>query len=134
MQTPSIADLRARGIPFVIREHRINKTEDDKSDQQSLVVSEAMKNKSQTNERHAEWRKLYAIGWTPKQIAEQFEVYESTVRRITGGSQRRSGRIGQRIKIGNLIYENQKDAMKCLRMGRERLLKMLDIGRARYVR
>ena len=134
MQTPSIADLQARGIPFVIREHRINKNEDDKSDYQSKIVTEAMRDKSKLNRKHQKWRELFAIGWSVRQIADHEGVYETTVRRITGSHRTNAPRKMQRIQIGKIVYENQRDAMRCLKMGRERLVSMLEIGRARYVR
>lgn len=134
MQTPSIADLQARGIPFAIREHRINRNEDDKSDHQSKIVTDAMRNKSATNKKHQRWRELFSIGWSVRQIAEHEGVYETTVRRITGGRTTRAARECQRIKIGKIVYESQLDAMRCLKMGRERLIKLLEIGRAVYVR
>lgn len=117
-----------------ILEHRINDKEDDFSDRQSGVVSRAMQDKESTAKKHAEWKALYALGWTPQQIADKYEVYASTVRRVTGGSQNRSGRKGRRIEIDGIIYESQVDAMKKLHISRDKLVMWIDQRRAKYLR
>jgi hypothetical protein len=135
MHAPSIDDLRALGIPFVIRENRIADAKDLAEDRRGDKIALAMReDRAEAKKRHQDWKTLYAQGWTPQQIADKYQVYASTVRRVTGPSPNSRGRAKQRIRIGNVVYESQLDVLKKLKMGRQRLVKLLEIERARYVR
>lgn len=117
-----------------IREHRINRKEDDFHDRHAENVSKGMKDKSGTAKKHAEWKSLYALGKTPQEIADEYGVYASTVRRITGGSFNRPGRKSSPIKVGKKTYRSQITAMRELHISRETLMQWIATGRAKYVR
>ena len=132
--TPSVAHLQSLGIRYTIRENRIAKGNERASDSHAENVSAAMKNKDALKKRHAEWKALFALGKTPQQIADEYNVYASTVRRITGGSFNRPGRKSRPILIGKKTYRSQITAMRELHISRETLMQWIATGRAKYVR
>lgn len=135
MQTPSIADLQARGIPFVIRENRIADSRDIAFDLQSRRVSQGMRaDRAEVEKKHNEWKALFALGWTPQKIADKYGIYASTVRRVTGSQYKRDGRPSHKIRVGRQIYHSIKEAMNDLKIGGRKLAVMLRDGRAKYVR
>ena len=130
---PSIQQLQSLGIRYTIRENRIAGNVESASDKRASNISSAMKNKDELRKRHAEWKALFAIGKTPQEIADEYGVYASTVRRVTGGSFNRPGRKCRAIKIGKKTYRSQIDAMRELHIARETLMQWLSTGKAKYV-
>lgn len=131
---PSIQQLQSLGIRYTIRENRIAKVNERASDSHAQNVSAAMKNKDALQKRHAEWKALHAIGKTPQEIADEYGVYASTVRRVTGGSFNRPGRKCRAIKIGKKTYRSQIEAMRELHISRETLMQWISTGRAKFAR
>lgn len=116
-----------------IRVHRINRKEDDSQDRHAKNVANGMLDKAATAKKHAEWKALYAKGKTPLEIAQMYDVYASTVARVTGGSQRYKNRTNRRIQVGDRVYQSQVEAMKKLHISRDKLLMWLETKRAKYV-
>lgn len=131
---PSIADLTHRGIPFAVREHRIAEKNDERADKKHTLISKAKIDPAYIAKRNAEWKAMLACGMTPPQIADQYGVAPTTVRRVTGGSYKRAKTTYRRIRIEGVLYESQTDAMKRLHVSREKLMRWLSEGRAKYIK
>ena len=127
MQTPSIADLQARGIPFVVREHRINKDEDVGG-----------RPKQDLSKLHQTWKELDAIGWKRSAIGKFYGVTTCTVSRaliaLGAGRKKLVGRQKMPIVVDGKRYASQDEAFRKLHIREGSLNKLLKSGRARYVR
>lgn len=84
-------------------------------------------------DRHEKWKKMLEMGYTPAQIAEKYRVTERAVRNVgkigaTGPTVRRP------IVVDGIRYESQDAAFKALKVRKQGLRKLIQAGRAKYVR
>jgi len=131
---PSIADLQRRGIPFAVREHRIATNLDARMDRHAEIVAKSKSDPVGIAKRNAEWKRMFAMGMKPSAIADLFGVARTTVRRVTGGTYTHKRRTRQRIRVDGVVYDSQADAIRNLHISREKLMRWISTGRAKYVK